>query len=292
VARGERLAKAGRLTEAIEAFKTADRIEPRARHACLIALAYIRRELWSQAEVFLAACRDRADPQNPLPDWFDLAERELRERLATSEVAPVVVRVEPASAAIDAQVAISSFAPDERFAPRTIHLPVGTHLITATHAGREVRKEVVVVNRVPREVVLDFTASAPTGASTQALRGEPVPARSRSRSRSRWVPQVITAVGGALVVAGAGYHVFAFKPTRDDLADAADDPDPAAYNRLEDRFDSRRRATLALYGVGAAAVITGLALRMTVYRDRPEDAVRVSAGVVDGGGVVGLEWQR
>jgi hypothetical protein len=44
-ARGEALAKTGRYGEAIEAFKAADHIQPRASHACLIALAYARRDL-------------------------------------------------------------------------------------------------------------------------------------------------------------------------------------------------------------------------------------------------------
>src|SRR5690242_5920614 len=42
-AKGEQLAKDGRFSEAIDAFKAADRIERRASHACLIALAYTRR---------------------------------------------------------------------------------------------------------------------------------------------------------------------------------------------------------------------------------------------------------
>ena len=43
-ARGEDQARQGHYTEAIDSFKAADRLEPSAAHACLIALAYVRRE--------------------------------------------------------------------------------------------------------------------------------------------------------------------------------------------------------------------------------------------------------
>src|SRR5512138_3886691 len=89
VKEGEDLAKQGRLTEAIARFKDADKIEKRAKHACLIALAYIRRELWSQAEIFLTTCHQRATPTDPVPEWVPLAVDQLKERLASAKVAAV-----------------------------------------------------------------------------------------------------------------------------------------------------------------------------------------------------------
>src|SRR5690606_20883724 len=99
-ARGEQLAKDGRYTEAIDAFKAAEKIEPRARHACLIALAYTRRELWPQAEIFLEQCEQRATPADPIPEWVPTARQQLAERLATVNVAPVDIRVEPTGVAV------------------------------------------------------------------------------------------------------------------------------------------------------------------------------------------------
>src|SRR5688572_8864518 len=75
-AKGEQLAKDGRFVEAIDAFKAADLIQPRASHACLIALAYTRRELWPQAELFLSVCHHRAKGGDPLPEWVPLAEQQ------------------------------------------------------------------------------------------------------------------------------------------------------------------------------------------------------------------------
>jgi hypothetical protein len=47
--RGQELAKQNEYTQAIDAFKRADRLAPRAAHACMIGLAYLRREMWPQA---------------------------------------------------------------------------------------------------------------------------------------------------------------------------------------------------------------------------------------------------
>ena len=131
--RGEDLARDGRYTEAIDAFKAAERVEPRASHMCLIALAYVRRELWPQAEIFLAQCRKRATAADPLPDWFPQVEATLAERLGTADVAPVDVAVEPRDAA--AEITISAFAPDEKFEPRTVHVPFGRYVIIAHAPG-------------------------------------------------------------------------------------------------------------------------------------------------------------
>lgn len=285
-ATGEQLAKDGRLTEAIAAFKRADQAEPRASHACLIALAYIRRELWPQAEIFLTMCHERATPDDPLPDWVSLAEQQLRDRLATAQVAAVTISINPAAVAPRATVTVSSFAPDERFGPRTIHLPIGKHLITAS-TGDETRQEAIeITDTSPREVVIDFTPPIET----------PPPPIVRP-ARSRTVPWAVTAAGGVLALAGGAYHLFAFKPTRDKLAAAADpaNPRPDIYDRYSDQFDNRRLATIALYGAGAAAVITGLVLRYTVYADHDdhdERELRVSAELAGGGAIVGVEWRR
>jgi hypothetical protein len=131
---GVDLAASGRFSEAIEAFKAADRIESNAAHSCLIALAYTRRELWSQAEIFLARCH--ALGASELPDWIPDLESLIAERLGEATVAAVHIDVAPAGA--PAQLSVSSFLPDETFAPgTTIHLSRGHHVITATAAGFE-----------------------------------------------------------------------------------------------------------------------------------------------------------
>ena len=82
VAEGEALAKAGNFSAATEKWKSADKVLPRAKHACLIGLAYTRREYWPQAEVFFARCRQNASASDPVPTWLDAAEKQLEEKLA------------------------------------------------------------------------------------------------------------------------------------------------------------------------------------------------------------------
>jgi hypothetical protein len=290
VTAGEELAKQARWTEAIEAFKAADKIEKRAKHACLIALAYIRRELWPQAEVFLTLCHERAKDGEPVPDWVQLAEQQLREKLAKAKVAAVQIRVLPADVASQATIGVSAFLPDELFAPRTIHLGHGKHLITAS-AGEETRQQTIeIVDDSPREVVIDFEAKAPP----------PIPAAKPAKPPgASKIPLIVTSVGGAIVFAGAGYHLFAFRPTRDKLDDASKANDLDRYERLESDFSSQRRNTLVLYGVGAAVVVTGMVLtwkmrgkRSGLARETVSLAPSVNAAVGPSGGMVVMEWKR
>ncbi|MEJ7596566.1 MAG: hypothetical protein WKG01_01545 [Kofleriaceae bacterium] len=270
-ARGEQLAKVGRYSEAISAFKQADVASPHARHACLIGLAYLRRRAWSQAELFLTSCRERASATDPIPDWLDLVERELKAELAAHDLAPVVIRLAPAEP--DGQIRVSSFAADERFAPRTIYLAVGSHQLTATRRdGRTVSREVTITDRAPREVVLSFESSG------------------HGESQSQLVPRTMLASGAVVLIVAATYHAFVFKPARDQLVDASTSPDRTLYTDLESRFDSRRAITIAMYGVGAAVAIGGIVLGATVYRDRP--GPRVTTTVGSGVGVIGIEWSR
>ena len=283
VATGEDLAKRGHLTEAIASFKAADSVEPRAKHACLIALAYLRRELLPQAEVFLSLCNDRATDTDPRPDWLPLARKQLDERLAKARVAPVVIRVVPSE--LRARVAVSSWEPDETFAPQTIHLPRGTHLITATVEGRPpAQHKLEIVDDHEREVVLDFAQRSVAPMPPPQPASPPSPTRKATASR---VPTYVLGAGGALAVTAIAYHVFAFKPARDDLAAAANGP---GYDALEGRFDARRTTSIALYGGAAAALTTGIILRYAL-RNR-EGRPLVSLAVSQDGAVARVEWRR
>lgn len=283
VAKGEDLAKQGKWTEAIENFKAADKIEKRAKHACLIALAYIRRELWPQAEVFLTVCQQRANATDPVPDWVPLAEQQLKERLTKAKVATVQITVKPDALASQAAINVSSFEPDETFGPRAIHLPRGTHLVTATVPGHDPAQQTIeIVDDSPREVVIDFDHKP-----------VPIPATPKPRAQGpSKLPLIVMAAGGAVMLGGAGYHLLVFKGTRDDLAAASDANDTTRYDQLAGDFDSQRMTTIALYGVGAAVIATGVVLKYTLYKDQPERAPRLGVGPMRDGGLVTLEWSR
>lgn len=279
VDRGEELAREGRLTEAIQEFKRADAIEPRASNACLIALAYIRRELWPQAEVFLTTCHDRAKPSDPLPDWVALAEQQLANRLENAHVARVTILVEPPALTATTTLQVSSFAPDELFGPRTIHLPLGKHLITARVPGHDkVERAIDITDGSSRTVVISFAKSE---VHVTTHHDSPL-------------PKLLMATGAAAIVAGVVVHVFAFRPARDHLEDAANPamPDPALYDEWSGKFDTRRELTIGLYAGGAVLAITGYVLQHTVFADSRTQSPQLSAVVGGGGMVVGVSWLR
>jgi hypothetical protein len=255
VAQGQTLAKTGEFSRAIALFKQADALEPRAEHACLIALTYTRRELWSQAEIFLATCHARARENDPAPEWIGELDRTLATKLANVEVAPIAISVEPPSAA--SMISISSFPPDETFTPRVVHLAPGSYTIRATAPGFGMAsRTVLVVAHEAQQVVLRLVVLRPN------------------------TPWYVVGAGGTLAAAGLVYDLVAVQPVRDDLATAARKHDGQAWIDASARFDRKRDLAIGLMAGGALAVGIGIALRLTTYR---VDVTASPAGVAISG---------
>jgi len=284
VARGEALAKQSEFSSAIEVFKSADALRPRAKHACLIGLVYTRRELWPQAELFFALCRARATTDDPLPKWIDEAQQQLTAKLTAAGAAAVTIVVAPAEA--HAHITVSSFAPDEVFEPRTIHLAPGRHVFDVTADGYvAASREVVIATSEPQTVTIELRSTADVAAeaarrATAPAPPAPAPPASPAQPRSI-VPTVIVLGGAALALAGGAVELFALKPARDRLAASQD---VALFDARLSSFRDRRDLTIGLYAGAVAAVATGIVLRYTVFA--------VGASVERGGGVVTLAWSR
>jgi hypothetical protein len=273
-AEGEELARKLEWSRAIEKFKRADALVQRARHACLIGLAYHRRELFSQAEIFLALCHERATDADPVPAWLGDTEKELGAKLAALDVAAVEIKVEPADAAATAVVTVSAFAPDETFRPRTIHLPRGSHVITATAPGYPTRSETVTITgRDPVAVTIDV-------AEQDVVPIDPRPAP-QPPAASKWL---LIGAGG-LAVAGGVFHYLAY-----DQKKALDDARSLdEYKDHEGKFDAFRIATFSAYGLAAVAAGVGIYLRVRAPRD---EGPVVSGALAPDGGMVVVEWRR
>ncbi len=99
--RGEQLAKEGQFAEAIDVFKAADAERPSTELACLIGLAYGRRNLYGQAELFFDQCHERAEDGDPVPSWVPKVEQQFRDRLASSKLVRVKVVVKHGRTAAD-----------------------------------------------------------------------------------------------------------------------------------------------------------------------------------------------
>jgi hypothetical protein len=278
-AQGEDLAKQGRFTEAIDSFKAADKLQPSAAHACLIALAYTRRELWPQAEIWLAQCQVRATAQDPLPEWAPAEQDQIKERLASANVAAVQIEVQPADAG--ANVTVSSFAPDEQFAPRTIHLPFGTHTIIAHAQGyKDESQTIEVKDKTAQHVVITLHKLGEGGAV--------VLPPARTASESNHTPWIVIGAGAGLGLVGAGLHLFWFKPARD----ALDTKDPVAYmtaDKTQD-FEHSRDVTIAVYA--AAAITLGIGVYLKVSHKTSDDSPAVGVVPLPGGGMFSVGWSR
>ncbi|MEP6860094.1 MAG: PEGA domain-containing protein [Deltaproteobacteria bacterium] len=283
---GEQLAKAGRFSEAIAAFKDANAKKPRASSFCLIGLAYTRIERWPQAEIMIDRCKHNASAADPTPDWLPALEQELAKRLASVGVAPVTIVVEPATA--KAAVTVSSFAADEAFEPRTIHLPAGSHVITVTAPGFERAQTTVEVTGSANQVVtvtLHPPASAKPNDTVAVLPRQAPPPTTTSP-----LPTVVMATGGTLIAAGIVYHVTAFRTAATNLADATDaTPDPHLYDQWSHRFDVRRDWLIGIYAAGV--ITTGVGLYLHFSAKQTESLPQVSVVPLDGGGMVSVGWR-
>lgn len=262
VAHGEELGRQGSWTQAIDHFKAADRIAPRAKHACLIGLAYARRELWAEAELFLALCHQRATPSDPTPDWLPDAETQLGEKLAASSAPAVTLRIDPPEAT--PTITISSFAPGETLTPRVIHLAPGNHVMTVTAPGYDpVKQEIAVVAGTPRDVHITLHRITP---------------------HSR-VPLVLFGISGALAVGALVYDLTAVR----NASNALDTPYQYAYDAARAHYERTRTNELIILGGAAVTAAAGVVLRLVLDRPSP---VRIQAEARSGGAGVMVEWSR
>jgi hypothetical protein len=265
---GEDLAKQGRFTEAIDSFKAADKLQPSAAHACLIALAYTRRELWPQAEIWLQLCQVRASPQDPLPDWAPAEQDQIGERLTAANVAAVQIEVQPAEAG--AKLTVSSFAPDEQFAPRTIHLPFGTHQIFAHAQGyKDESQTLEVTDKTAKHVVIVMHKPE------SGVVGAPLPVAHGDSGKKLMV------AGG--VVIGAGFVAYGVMG----IGWAKLNNKEGFGGGYETMYDVGRVSSIGLWVIGAGLVAIGY-----VKHSHAEESPAIAVTPLPGGGMFSVGWSR
>lgn len=303
-ARGEEFAKQREYSKSIEAFKAADLRKPRALHACMIGLAYMRRELWPQAELFLSACERRAVPGDQPPEWIDEAEHELAVKLSAARIAAVTIIVNPAAAR--ASIRTSAFAADETFPAQTIHLPPGRHFLEiSAPTYKPIRREIAVELGVAQTVTIELERDsssiaviAPPDPKFEHPDAPPAPPKIEHREPAphtppgpsfyvrhrEHIPWLVVAVGGVLGGVAIGYDLGVAQPARNTLAHTTN---ALVYDAAVDDFTSARTTTYVLAGSAVLAIGVGVALHYTVFK---REHVSVTAGVAPHGGAIAVEW--
>ncbi|HUS32436.1 MAG TPA: carboxypeptidase-like regulatory domain-containing protein [Kofleriaceae bacterium] len=283
VTKGEELAKRNEYSQAIAAFKQADAKRPRAAHACMIGLAYMRREAWPQAELFLALCEKRAVPGDQPPDWVDAAHQSLATKLREAQIPAITIEVTPRD--VGARLSVSSFTADEVFEPQTIHLAPGKHVIEVTAPGYlRASREVTIEAGVPQTVTFALEKD-PAQAPTIKVAPSPQPAVPHRHASP--VPWIVMGTGAVLLGTGLFYDLGVAQESRDRLASTKE---LDAYNVLLPEYRTQRNVTFGLLGAGVVVAGVGVALKLTVFKSR--EAPQVSASVSGESASIVVGWQR
>src|SRR5207237_5058914 len=133
----------------------------------------------------------------------------------------------------------SSFAPDEQFAPQTIHLAPGKHVIEVSAPGYQpAREEIDVHPDEPGSIT--FTLHPEPGAAPAVIHAQPRRAEPSGPSVAPWI-----LIGGGVVlgVAAVGYGLGELWPAHTRVEQAQS---RVAFDALEQDFADKRWATLGL----------------------------------------------
>src|SRR5688572_16013965 len=124
VRKGNELGQAGKLAEAIAAFKEAEQLHRRAVPLCNIGLAYGKLGKPALAHLYLRRCRERwtATEDKAAPAWIDVELARLDKLLAADHG-----RIDLGLSPVNARAVVSAFADDDPIPPGPVWLPVGEH---------------------------------------------------------------------------------------------------------------------------------------------------------------------
>ncbi len=314
VREGMELGRAGKLDQAIAAFKRAEAIYPRAVNDCNIGLAYARQNRWAQAHFFLVRCRERwsREETRPMDAWVDQRIKKSLAALKDGDYAPVDIRVTP----VDAVVRVSAFAPDETFVGgRIVWLPHGSATVAASREGYQPKEIALAVSGRARQTAsIDLSPipverptrepdAPPPDVSKPSVTADPTtdpigptsppaeptspPARSRGAG-----PWLALGAGVALGIAGGVMHVQA-AGSRSDLIDLEAPGSDASQDEIDgkrDTFHQQRNVTIGLYTAGGIALGVGLYLFLRSDGEGESRRPVVGAAPTKGGGTVWLHW--
>jgi tetratricopeptide (TPR) repeat protein len=171
--------------------------------------------------------------------------------------------------------------PEEALKEYRLYLDLAPNGDVADEARDEVARLTPIVDKraADRKAAQAAEEAARRERERREVMSRPPPPASR-------VPLYIMGAGALVVAVGGVSHVLALR-TRGELETA---PDIDIYFADRDTFKLQRNVAIGAYAVGGAAVLTGLVLKLTVFRQR--GAPEVSAALSPHGALVTMGWSR
>ncbi len=273
-----------KLEEAIVLYKQAFGIDPNPIYQCNAGVAYKLIGDLPRAHALLAQCLQRlpavqSSAVAPFRAQLDEVEAALPERHVAVDVITV-----PAGATL----AVSTLAADERLvAPTVVWLPVGTHSVAATATGYQRATEEVsiaavdITSHAKKRVRLSLTEKVGDTA-VPAPRTVEGAAPQRSGGSGRTAAKITLGAGVLLAAGGGVFHALAYRTKNDIGATASDDEAD-----LVDKLETQRAVSYSLYGLGAAALVTGAVL--FYLSPKHADRIAIAPAPAGDGAVVWLD---
>lgn len=291
---GKAALEAGRFDDALAAFEAAEGlvVDEVTRWQVLLGLA-LTHELADRPLEAIARYREfirRSDgsPRAAQPKWR-ARRSEARTSIATLEGVALqthgALTIEGGPEVTE--VVVGSPAGATRVAPPAVlYLPPGAWAVTASAPGRTAFSREGTLRVGDRlSVVVTLPLPAPPRPSPPAVADRPA-----GGGAAPVAPWIAVGAGAAVIVVGAVFTGLAVAD-RDDVAALSTrlgTPEVLAeHARLTDRGEERQTVAWVLYGVGAAAVVTGAVLLALDGDDDVEGAGRVDVGLTPGGAAVG-----
>ena len=272
---GNALGRDGKFERAIHKFKQANALFQRALYDCNIGLAYVRLQQFHQAHLFFVRCKERWEKleKRPQTPWVTQRVRETVAHLNAGNYSRASIAVTPSHA----KVLLSAFETDEHPPMgREFWLPVGTHelVVTAPRHARHTQSLSITRGQLQSVTVTLAKLAPPPAPRPEPALPVPTPRRAAQTSKHKDAATTsvstrvarkpkrpiaaiaVTASGGAALVAGGLFHALALQTK----SDAEKLEDGQAFRDKRSKFRTQRNIALGLYGVGAAALGTGLYL--------------------------------
>ncbi len=299
IARAQQLAKRKRYAEALPLFEEAARRWPAAEHDCYLALAYLRVDDVTRAQLWHEVSRRRNAAR---PTWCTGSlTKQLDAAVRAGGLVPLTLQIVPPDAVIEvAGVTLRGLD--------VVWLAPGTHVVAARADGMVDGSASIDVAAPSATVTLtlapppppepdagplgveapDAAAVATAPGPDAAPLGAPAVSPPPAARPPRW-PGYVALGAGAVALGVAGFSHAQALDARD--AANAEFPTTTAFADAEGEFAAARLRALGGYAVAAAAI--GFGAYWLVTRDGDEaaaGATRVGATLEPGGASVTLGW--